>query len=59
MRRDLDKVVQQRGRLRARLENRAFVERADPQVVSDARAQERERGVHQAKLEQILQELGG
>ena len=59
VRRDLDKVVQQRGRLRARLENPSFVERADPQVVSDARAQERERGVHQAKLEQILQELGG
>ncbi len=56
--RDLDKVVQQRVRLQARLDNPAFVTRADPQVVSDARAQEQERGVHQAKLEQILQELG-
>ena len=59
VRRHLDKLVKQRESLRSRLSNRAFVERADPAVVDEARAQEQAVGEHQEKLEQILAELGG
>ena len=59
VRRHLDKLVKQRESLRSRLSNRAFVERADPAVVDEARAQEEAVGEHQAKLEEILAEFGG
>ena len=59
VRRDLAKLVKQRGALQARLANVAFVERADPAVVEEARNQEQASGQRQAKLNQILEELGG
>ena len=59
VRRNLAKLVKQRDALKARLANRAFVERADPAVVAEARSQEQAVGRHQDKLEQILEELGG
>ncbi len=59
VRRDLAKLVKQRGALQARLANVAFVERADPAVVEEARNQEQAIGQRQAKLNQILEELGG
>jgi valyl-tRNA synthetase len=59
VRRDLAKLVKQRGALQARLANVAFVERADPAVVEEARNQERAIGQREAKLNQILEELGG
>ena len=59
IKRDLTKLTKQRDALKARLANRKFVERADPTVVSDARSQEADLAEHQAKLEEILQELGG
>ena len=59
LRRQLAKLAAQRGALQARLANRAFVERADPGVVREAREQETACGQRQAQLEQILQELGG
>ena len=58
IKRDLAKLVKQRGALQARLANRAFVERADPDVVSEAGTQEQEIGLRQAKLERILREMG-
>ena len=57
--RDLAKLARQRAALQARLENRAFVEKADPAVVREARQQAADLARQQAKLEQILQELGG
>ena len=57
VRRDLAKVVKQRGSLQSRLSNVAFVERADPAVVEEARHQEQAVGQRQAQLEQILAEL--
>ena len=59
VRRNLAKLVKQRAALKSRLANSAFVERADPAVVEEARSQELAVGQHQEKLEQILQELGG
>ena len=59
VRRNLAKLVKQRGSLKSRLANSAFVERADPAVVEEVRSQEQSVGEHQEKLEQILQELGG
>ncbi len=59
VRRNLAKLVKQRKALKSRLANSAFVERADPAVVDEARSQELAVGQHQEKLEQILQELGG
>ena len=59
VRKNLNKLVKQRESLRARLSNRAFVERAAPGVVDEARAKEQAIGQHQVKLEQILAELGG
>jgi valyl-tRNA synthetase len=59
VRRDLSKVVKQRGSLQSRLSNGAFVERADPAVVAEARHQEQAVGQRQAQLEQILAELEG
>ena len=59
VRRSLAKVTRQREALQARLAKPAFVERADPEVVREARDQERVLAERQAKLEQILQELGG
>ena len=59
VRRSLLKLVKQRSALQARLANAAFVERADPAVVAEARSQEQSIGQHQEKLEQILEELGG
>ena len=58
IRRDLAKLVKQRGALQARLANVAFVERADPAVVEKARSQEQVIGQRQEKLEQILEEFG-
>ena len=58
IKRDLTKLVKQRGALQARLANQSFIERAAPEVVSDTKTQERDIGRHQEKLEQILQELG-
>ena len=59
VRRNLDKVTKQRESLQSRLSNQSFIERADPAVVDEARAQEQAIGEHQAKLEQMLAELGG
>jgi len=59
IRRDLEKLVRQRESVEARLKNKAFVERADPEVVAEARVQERDLRERQGKLEQILLELGG
>ena len=55
----LAKLVQQRGALQTRLANRAFLERADPVVVREAKSQELEIAQRQEKLEQILRELSG
>ena len=54
VKRDLDKLTRRRTALRARLANPSFVERADPVVVDEARAQEQDVARHLAKLEQIL-----
>ncbi len=59
VRRSLAKLTRQRGVLQARLGKPAFVERAAPEVVREAREQEQVLAQRQAKLEQILQELGG
>ena len=59
VRRDLTKLVTQRGALQSRLANVAFVERADPAVVAEARSREQTVGQRQAQLEQILAELEG
>ncbi len=59
VRRNLAKLVKQREALKSRLANSAFVARADPAVVEEARSQELAVGQHQEKLEQILLELGG
>ena len=59
IRRNLIKLTKQRDAVQARLANRAFVERADPAVVAEARSQEQDLAEHQAKLEQILEELVG
>ena len=59
VRRSLAKLTKQRGGLRTKLANRAFVERADPDVVRDARAQEQDLAQRQAQLERILEELAG
>ena len=59
VKRNLAKLVKQRSALQARLANTAFIERADPAVVEDARSQEQAIGQHQEKLQQILAELGG
>ena len=56
--RELAKLGRQRTALQARLENRAFLEKADPAVVREARQQAEDAARQQAKLEQILQELG-
>lgn len=44
VRRELERLVKQRNGLRARLENRSFLERADPDVVQETRARTRRRG---------------
>ena len=59
IRKSLAKLTQQRGALKKRLATRAFLERADPIVVSEAKSQELDIAQRQEKLEQILQELGG
>ncbi len=56
--RELAKLGRQRTALEARLENRAFLEKADPAVVREARQQAEDAARQQAKLEQILRELG-
>ena len=58
VRRELEKLGRQRTALKARLENPAFLEKADPAVVREARQQAEDAARQQAKLEQILQELG-
>ena len=58
VKRDLEKLLRQRTALQGRLENRAFVEKADPAVVREARRQAAHGARQQAKLEQILRELG-
>lgn len=59
IRKSLAKLVQQRGALQIRLANRAFLERADPIVVREAKSQELDIAQRQEKLEQILRELSG
>ena len=59
VRRDLAKLVKQRGSLQSRLVNAAFVERAAPAVVEEARNQEQAIAQRQAQLEHILAGLGG
>jgi len=59
IRKSLAKLVQQRGALQTRLANRAFLERADPVVVREAKNQELDIAQRQEKLEQILRELSG
>ena len=56
--RELAKLGRQRTALEARLANRAFLEKADPAVVREARLQAEDAARQQAKLEQILRELG-
>ena len=58
VRRELAKLGRQRTALETRLGNRAFLEKADPAVVREARQQAEDAARQQAKLEQILQELG-
>ena len=58
VKKQLEKLVKQRRSLQAKLGNAAFVERADPAVVAETRSQEAATGQDQAKLEQILEELG-
>ena len=55
--RELEKLTKQRNGLRARLDNRSFLERADPDVVQETRDQEAAAGERQEKLERILAEL--
>jgi len=57
VKRQLAKLVKQREALKARLANKAFIERADPIVVREAYEQEKDLVQHQEQLEQILQEL--
>ena len=57
IRRDLEKVVKQREALRARLGTAAFVERADPAVVEEARSQEQNLSRRADTLQQILEEF--
>ena len=57
VRRDIDKLARRRSAIQARLANPSFVERADPAVVEDARAQEENVARRLAKLEQILDTL--
>ena len=59
IRRDLAKLARQRTGLDKRLANPAFVAKADPEVVREAREQAADLAQRQAKLELILQELGG
>ncbi len=54
VKRDVEKLTRRRTALQARLANPSFVERADPVVVDEARAQEQDVARHLAKLEQIL-----
>ena len=54
VKRDVEKLTRRRTALQARLANPSFVERADPVVVEEARAQEQDVTRHLAKLEQIL-----
>ena len=54
VKRDVEKLTRRRTGLQARLANPSFVERADPAVVEEARAQEQDVARHLAKLEQIL-----
>ncbi|MXZ70279.1 MAG: valine--tRNA ligase [Acidobacteria bacterium] len=55
--RELEKLTKQRNGLRARLENRSFLERAAPDVVQETRDQEAAAGERQQKLARILAEL--
>ncbi len=55
--RELAKLTKQRNGLRARLENRSFLERADPDVVRETREQEAVAAERQQKLERILAEI--
>ena len=57
VKRDLEKLTRRQSALRARLANPSFVERADPAVVEDARAQEQDVARHLAKLGEILAAL--
>ena len=59
VKRELAKLSKQRNLLQSRLANSAFVERAAPAVVVDAKNQEETIGQRQAQLEQILTELNG
>ena len=59
IKREVAKLRKRRGVLQARLSNRAFIERAAPEVVLEATTQESKIGIKQKKLEQILEELGG
>ena len=59
VKRDLAKLSKQRNLLQSRLANSDFVERASPEVVSDAKNHEKTVGQRQAQLEQLLVELGG
>ena len=59
VKRELAKLSKQRNLLQSRLANAAFVERAAPAVVVDARNKEETIGQRQAQLEQILAELNG
>ena len=54
VKRDVEKLTRRRTALQARLANPSFVQRADPVVVDEARAQEQDVARHLAKLEQIL-----
>ena len=57
VRRELDKLVKQDDALASRLANSAFVERADPEVVREARARKQELESRVTKFGQILEEL--
>ena len=57
VRRDLEKVVKQRESVRARLGNVAFVERADPAIVEEARSQEQRLSRRADTIQRILEEF--
>ena len=57
VRRELDKLVKQDDALASRLANSAFVERADPEVVREARARKKDLESRVTKFGQILEEL--
>ena len=57
LRKQLDKLAKQLGGLEGKLGNPKFRERAAPEVVAEAEAQQRAALERRSQLEQILEEL--